>query len=639
MAEKLNLSELQRTNFITLIKHFTSTFPREALRKRFEAIDFAYHMELKQKVKQESETKRAKDTEDSDRFTQYDLPIVRKQIQSELPFLENIFLSDDPIFAVERSELGEAEDTIIKGINTKIKEDAQVAGWQFELSSFILSGVKYNLSAVEVTWDMKKIVQKRRTSEGTELTTANVEWQGNRIRAIDNYNMIFDTSVKPWDVAEKGEFAGEIERYSHTRLAELVGTLIQLQKESDVEMYLNYEEEMWGLTCHKAGATEFSYYQPDFLPTSEDSIGVDWSSTFNQAVGLDVESKKGQTGTYYDVLKMYVKFIPYAMGVKISENEEDNFLPQIWEFRVIGGEHILSAIPVTNSHGMLPTTICTPDLDNLGLLGKSSVGCTVDMQKLSAELVARRIAGIDRSIGDRAIIDSQYFDEDAFDKRIPDAKISTNSKFKNSRKSITDIYKDIPYRDSTGELLSRDIPFIMGMAEQTNLSNASRHGQFQKGNKTPDEVRQTLANSEAPLLRRALQLELQAFYRIKFMLQYNYIDYGDIQDFGDGTEQVRFDPQTLLSTSLRFRLAGGLDPLSIAMRQGELSQLFEMAMTIPIISQRYDLTKIFEDVFYASGLKLDKYRIPLEQLEQEAAAGATPSQQAGSSTPNQAPGT
>ena len=634
MADKLKLTEQQLENFIKLIRHYSTNFPREALRKRFEHVDKAYHMELQKDIKEESASTRSKDTEDSDRFTQFDLPIVRKQVQSELPFLENIFLSDDPIFAVERSELGEAEEGIITAINTKIKEDSQVAGWQMALSQFILSGVKYNLTAIEIDWGMKKIMQKRRTAEGTDLAEATVEWQGNRLTALDNYNLIFDTSVKPWEVAEKGEFAGVIERMSHTRLAELVGTLIQRQKGEDVETYVNYPEEMWRMTCNNAKESDLQYFQPDFITDDEGaSSGLDWNKDFNQAVGLDEESKKGQTGTYYDVLRIYVKFIPYAMGIKISDKEEDNFLPQTWLFRVVGGEHVLSVTPVTNSHGLIPVSIATPDLDNLGLQGKSSVSCTVAMQKLSSELLARRVAGIDRSIGDRAIYDSQFFDSNAFDKRIPDDKISVNSKFKASGKSLSDIYKDIPYRDSTAQLLSQDIPFVMDMAEQTNLSNASRHGQFQKGNKTPDEVRQTLSNSEAPLLRRALQLELQAFYYIKFMLQYNYIDYGDIQDYGEGENSIRFDPQTLLSTSLRFRLAGGLDPLSIAMRQGELSQLFEMAMTIPIISQRYDLTKIFEDVFYASGLKLDKYRIPMEQQQQEATAGNPPPSQGGQPPP------
>ena len=179
-----------------------------------------------------------------------------------------------------------------------------------------------------------------------------------------------------------------------------------------------------------------------------------------------------------------------------------------------------------------------------------------------------------------------------------------------------------------------ELPFIMELAASTNLSNASRYGSFQKGNKTPDEVRQTMANSEAPLLRRALQLELQAFYYVKIMLQHNYVDYAQLESIAqpDGTV-IEFDPHTLLSAVIKFKLAGGLDPLAVAMRQGELAAVFEMAQTIPIINQRYDLFKLFEDTFYARGLELAKYAVSPEQQAAEASAG-NPEQQPAPAAPD-----
>lgn len=622
MTDKLILTEVQLENFKKLINHYAATFPRSDLRKRMETIDRAYNMELRREVKEEAQVAKADDVEHSDRFENIDLPIVRKQVSSEIPFMENIFLSDDPIFAVEKTELTGEDESAVIGINTKIKEDSQVAGWRFELTKFLLCAVKYNLAAAEISWDIKKIRKRRRSANSTDLEKASVEWQGNKITGLDPYNIFFDTSVAPWDVASKGEFAGYVERLSHTRLAETLASLIELQGTSSVPIYLNYPEEMWSKTVGTSNAGDLTFYQPDFLTQQDLQVGTDWQKEFMLAAGIEPSrSGKGVTGTYYDVSTFYIKFIPYAMGLKVSGDEADNFVPQIWKITVVGGEHILAVIPVDNSHSLLPIVVTSPDIDNLGLQAKSSIGCIVGMQKLACEFMARRVAGIDRGIGDRAVVDPEYFAADAFSKRIPDQKIFVNSKFSRSNKSLAEVYRDIPYRDNTASLLQLEIPFLLNLSEETNLSNATRNGQFQKGNKTPDEVRQTLANSEAPLLRRAQQLELQAFYRIKFMLQYNYVDYAQLQEYGTGENKVRFDPQTLLSTALKFRLAGGLDPLSIAMRQGQLSQIFEMGMTVPIINQRYDLLKIFEDTYYATGLQLDRYRVPLDRQAAEAGAG------------------
>lgn len=631
----LKLTDTHKQNLLNLVKYFANSYPRDSINSRLEQIDKAYNMETYQEVKADARVNKKEDAEFSDRFTEVDVPLVRKQVQSEIPFMENIFLTDNPIFSVDKSKLSGEMELAASGINSKISQDSQIARWELEISDFLLKCAKYNLGALEVSWKSKSFFRKRFSASSTNLQTTTVEWQGNAIKSIDPYNIFFDTNVNPWELASKGEFVGYVEKVSHTLLAEQVSELILLNKSGETQMFLDYSPELWTKSS-AVSPNDFPFKSPEIIPANV-AQPAGWA-TFSSEAGLQVDSKStdkyGKSGTYYERMTVYVRFIPISVGLTVSEKEEDNFTPQIWKLIFIGGQHLLAAIPANNSHNLLPIALARPDYDNLGIQGKSSIECVVSMQKLAGEFMQRRIASIDRNIGDMAIIDGRYIDREVFEKRIPDRKVFTNSKFASSNKSINDIYRPIGFNDATGNLLHVELPFIMELAASTNLSNASRYGSFQKGNKTPDEVRQTMANSEAPLLRRALQLELQAFYYVKIMLQHNYVDYAQLESIAqpDGTV-IEFDPHTLLSAVIKFKLAGGLDPLAVAMRQGELAAVFEMAQTIPIINQRYDLFKLFEDTFYARGLELAKYAVSPEQQAAEASAG-NPEQQPAPAAPD-----
>lgn len=638
---KLNLDEKQKATMLELVSYFARTFPRTEVIDKLKEVDKAYHMELHKEVQEESTRDKRENIEYSKRFTATDTPIVRKQVQAEVPFMENIFLSDDPIFSIAKIDIEAEDEASVTALNMKLKTDAQVGNWQLELARTILNGVKYNICAAEVHWHTKVVKRKARTMEsGAALTNKSVEWSGNKIKAIDPYNLLFDISVPPHEVPESGEFLMYIEAYSQTRLANLIETLRQYETANPSEpVYLDVSEELWKTNCTENSTQDTKdnlwYEIPEITENpKQGDKPLNWLQHAGiQEVTEGSKNKVGLPGTTYIVTKAYLRVIPTSLGIKLAKDGEDgsDMLPQVWAVYIVGGTHVLAVVPETNSHGLIPVGIGTPDIDTLGIQGKHSVGCTVAIQKLIGEFLERRIASIDRTISDRAIIDTRYLDKEQFKLRVPDAKYAPNSSFKNSGKSISELYFRIPFEDATSELVSREIPFFSSLAEEANLSNASRYGQFQKGNKTPDEVRQTLANSEAPLLRRAQQLELQIFRIIKLIIQSNLLDFAEPEELQVGAQKVRFDPETLLTKSLKFRIAGGLDPLSIAMRQGVLQEIFSFAQTAPIVNQRYDLFKIFEDLYYAKGLDLERYRIPLEQ--QAAESNAT-SGQAGNVPPD-----
>lgn len=624
------IAESEQSAILELVRYFARTFPRTEMIDKYKEVDKAYHMEVHKEISAESGEMKNKDIETAGRFTHIDTPIVRKQVQSEVPFMENIFLSDDPIFTIAKSDLDADSEGTVLGLNSKLKVDSQVGNWQLELSRAILNGIKYNICAAEVFWDTKVVKRKARTMEsGAALTNKSVEWTGNKIRALDPYNLLFDTSVLPHEVPEDGEFLINIEAYSQTRLAKLIESIKQYQEANPSEVvYLDVSKGLWESRCteHSSQSTQDNLWFeiPDITDNpNQGEKPLNWLQHAGyQDVGK-VEEKVGLPGTSYVVTKAYLRVIPASLGISIAKDGEagSDMMPQVWAVYIVGENHILAVIPETNSHGLIPVGLGTPDIDTLGIQGRHSVGCTVSLQKLVGEFLERRIASIDRNISDRAIVDGRYLDINKFKQRVPDAKFTPNSAFARSNKSVAELYYQIPFRDSTTDLLTREIPFISNLAEEANLSNASRYGQFQKGNKTPDEVRQTLANSEAPLLRRAQQFELQIFRIIKLIIQSNLLDFAEPEEMDVGGETVRFDPETLLTKSLKFRLSGGLDPLSVAMRQGVLQEIFSFAQTAPVINSRYDLMKIFEDMYYAKGLDLNRYRITLEQQAAETNAG------------------
>lgn len=595
----LNLQEESKEALKKLVSHFGRRFERDQFVEPLEEIDRYYHMESHETMNRKD---KKEDEEYSERYEKTDLPIVREQVKSETPFYERIFLDELPIFSVARNKIRKELKAAAAGINAKIETDQTVCDWKLNLSRFLHDCAKYNLGAVSCIWDAKTYTSFKENGQA-ELATTEVQWTGNRIKYINPYNLIFDQTVDPSEVAEFGEYAGYIEFISQ-------GNLYQeyLKKQGNENAFINGSTELWESSTSYQVEANLDYKIPDItkrLKKKDDE--TDWVEHSGVPI-KEIDFKDlGNPNRHYHVTRLYCRIIPAQLNINGSTKEADEKV-QIWEIIIVNGSHLFYAAPVNNAHNLLPILLCQPEQDTLGIQGKSGTQCVTNIQHLSQQLMEKRLAALDRSVNDRGIFDGGIINKEQFKKRIPDGKIEARLK---GNKTLRDAYLPLDFRDNTVNI-NAEIQGLQQISMRANLSNQSRTGQFVKGNKTPDEFRQTTANAEAPLLSKASQINEQVMEKLKKIIKFNLLQYGQPEELYSVVQEgaATFDPRTLLETSIEFKLAGGLSPLATAMNSGELDMLFNIAQTNPMIAQMYDIFGIFEDAFYSKGIDLEKYRMP-----------------------------
>ena len=100
--------------------------------------------------------------------------------------------------------------------------------WVREFLLFFIDGFKYNLSAIEVSWEKTTTAAVETDvayKGGREGKPVDVIWEGNVVKRWDPYNIYFDTRCLPFDIPTKGEFAGKTELMTRTALKTFINGL------------------------------------------------------------------------------------------------------------------------------------------------------------------------------------------------------------------------------------------------------------------------------------------------------------------------------------------------------------------------------------------------------------------------------
>lgn len=604
------------TNLLELSKYYGKVFPRLDYRTKCEAIDEAYHMEMHRGVKEQVEQEEATTEDGFGRtYTDTDLPIVRAQAVAEIPFHVDLFTSEFPIFSVDKSKLPSAATPLATAINNKLGKDQTKYRWELEINKFLKSAIKYNLAALECSWDTTNVpVRKREQEAAASLKTSKETYSGIKLKCPNTYNIFWDTAVDPSEVYSKGEFAGYTEPMTRVALWELKRHLENLKEvDTDSVIYINGGDELWKSQSTNCG--DFGYHIPDLGKSGMETRQQDWMAEVG-GINTPGHSDVKFPGKVYNVSTLYLRVIPSDVDTFLEPKD----VPTILKLHLVNGEHVLAIERINHPLGYIPMFFTTPELDCMGSQGKSGLECTVNLQKLATEFMTKRLDSIEEGIDGTLILDTRYLDIS----QLQSKKIAVpKSNFGASQKALRDLAYRLEHRDVTTNILAQDIPFVMSLAERTNLTNNTIQGQFQKGNKTPDEFRQTLANAEAPQLERAGQIEVQVFSPLKAFIKWfliTKVEDAPVEINGEMTSQ---DLTQLTDDTFDFKLAGGLDPLTIAMKQGALAELFQLAQTNPLLSQRYDIVGLFNDLYYARGLDISKYAVPIPQQDAEGTAGGS----------------
>lgn len=130
---------------------------------------------------------------------------------------------------------------------------------------------------------------------------------------------------------------------------------------------------------------------------------------------------------------------------------------------------------------------------------------------------------------------------------------------------------------------------IVSFGKELSGLNNPMQGQFQKGNKSVQEWRDTMGGADSRLRLPALAMEFQFFIFLKEILKFNIYQYGeDSVVISQRTgEEMQVQIQQLRQKVLAFQVADGYTPKSKLASTEGLVQVMTMISQSPILQQTY----------------------------------------------------
>lgn len=564
---------------------------------RWEEMDRAYQREA-DSTEEQRKARLANRGGNVNKLQNLTVPMVMESVENSVAFLTNVFLLDYPIYKFGADP--EKEDLALQW-NTLVGEDQIYYGWTGQLNIAFRNGEKYNFAPIEVEWCRSKKFIPKNGKGNNGVVLEEVIYEGNRIKALDPYNMIYDKRVKIYEVHTKGEFAGYIERMSRIALKIFIHNLGNDRLKNDK---LAYESPDW----------DVSYYVPNINPSvlnkenKQDSF--DWMRWAQDKAQGHIEYKN-----MYTVVTLYARIMPSEFSVAAPKDQT----PDIWKLIAVNGVLVWAA-PVPNAHDILPVIIVQPFVDNLDNQTKSSAENQLPFQEMVSALWNAKLQSARRRVTDRMLYNPLLVEPDHINSPNPSAKIPVRPTAY-GRKLEEAIYQ-IPFEDGNSQYFVQEANSIAEWGMRANGQNRVSVGQFQKGNKLQSEFDTVMENSGSRERTKAIMWENYGMHPIKSILKSNYKQFAPAGKKYNRQEQtyVDVDPIALREAVAEFEVGDGLLKIQRLMNTEQMTPLFQTLHTVPGLAQQYETAPMFSYLAKMTGVdKLSKFEKKPEKIQYEQA--------------------
>lgn len=612
-----------------VVMYLTSAIDQYAtgynIRTQMEARDRSYYR-TNDWTSAQLKAKAANASGDASKTQNITVPVVMPQVESQLAYFQETFLTGFPIFGTVAPP---KQEDAIKQMDAVIEDNSTRGGWANELLKCMRDGLKYDLGAVEVVWENRKIFNigtpsVNNLAEGTPLESY---YQGNFIKQLDAYNLLLDSRVSPDKNHEQGEFAGYTELISRIELKKRMEDLNPLGT-------MNFKKafESPGPGTNINSDINAPYYIPQVNPDA--LLPIEGRREFNWLSWANLPNSERQGGinygNSYEYTVLYCRILPSDLSIRTRNSNH----VQIWKFIIVNRKVVIFAERQTNAHNFLPIVCCKPSNDGMAWQSKSFAENAMPIQAISSSLVNSALESQRRKVYDRMLYDPQKVNKKDIDQISSVARIPV----KNSQygKGLADAVYQIPYRDDgVAEIMSLSQQIVQ-MADVVNGSNRVQQGQFQKGNKTRKEFDTVMGAASNRQRMSALGLEFTFYQPIKTIIMSNILQFQPPTTLVSNQTgaSVTVDPQVLREANLRFKLSDGFMPSEKLVSLELMGQLFNAAGALPQIAVEYDLMGMFTYSMQLQGASWlgDFKRTPEQQVAYRGAMGES-AQAAGTRNP------
>lgn len=574
------------------------------IRDQMLSIDKLYMREL-DRTMQDAKAKLANATGDPTKYQNIIVPLVLSSVEAAVTYQTSVFLTGVPLFGV--SSTAANADAALQ-MESIIDEQSIRGGWARELQLLFRDGFKYNFGAVEVDWTRKKIFSPETELEFSPNQAKPVEtyWEGNTLKRLDPYNIIFDARYKPTELSARGEFVGYTELISHVELRQYM---------YELSYKMNSKQAYESGPASVGSSFPYDFYIPKLNPTAlldqKTFASVDWLAWAGLAERRTNISFKN---TYFRTT-FYARIVPADFGIASPAAH----VPQIWKFVIINNQVIIYAERQTNAHNLIPIMFIQPHEDGLGYQTKSLARNAEPFQSVASALVNSAIQARRRAISDRGLYDPTRVDAKQINNESASAKIPVKPAAYG--KPLSEAYYPIPYRDEQSAQAMQDLQVMYRMNEHVTGQNQAQQGQFVKGNKTLFEYQDVMQNAAGRSQAISILLETQFFTPLKELLKLNVLQYQQTAEvFNREVEQViPIDPITLRQATLAFKVSDGLVPASKQMNSEAFQSAVQTIAAVPQLAGAYNLGPMFSYLFKSQRADVAQFEKTQEEIQYEQA--------------------
>lgn len=519
---------------------------RDALADRFDEIDRDLSGFLK--LSEEDRKRRIDNLEGKEpKPTAIKPQFALTQLNRGVTFLLSVFSPEGGMYEA----IAQGDDQKIANALTELmNQDSQHAAHFRHKAVFFLTSLKYNLGALHVEWAQEFGPRVTGTAAGgVEIQDADPNtplWEGNRLRAVDMYNCLWDPTVYPVDIYSKGEFCGEVEVHSPFRIQRMA----EAGEIFNVNRYINATSPRQppqgeSLTYYRA-PPEIRTGVGSTLYNSDGSLN--WMSILSAGT---IQSDEVAAGVEF--VNVYIRLLPKEFGL-VSSRTKDRDRLEIWRLTIANGQHLTAAEHINNIHSWIPYVFAVPQEDNLGLESKSIGENLIPLQDFAVFLLNSHVKSTRKNLYDLIVYDPQIVDlsdiGDDVAARIP-AKSFAGGK---------DIAKSIWKPDLRVDT-SRNMDDIERTIELMEYFFATRTVQQVAGleRATQYQAAAVVQGSHRDLWRYAKVVDDQAMQPSRQMQYSNVIQFGDvIEVIGPDGQRIEVSPGQIANTNIQFAIGEGL---------------------------------------------------------------------------------
>jgi hypothetical protein len=616
-TQAFNISKVSQESLIQFHRTAPTLMEKQwNIRESMRLIDVAYIREADM-TKEQAQLQLANIVGDANKIQNITVPIIKPQVRAAVAYQAAVFLTDYPLFGVVSAP---QFISAAKQMQAVIEENSVRGSWVREFLLFFQDGFKYNLSAIEICWDKVTTAALETDPTAPGGKGANIRqiiWEGNKVRRWDPYNTYFDTRVDPYDIPEKGEYAGRTELMSRTALKAFIAKL-------DNKIIENIPAAFESPSVlNPLGAAQFgcSYYLPLINGKALLDPALLGMNDWDTWMGLATSPKNAGHIKYrgiYEVSTEYVRIIPSDHGMRVPAPNT----PQVWKLIIINHSVIIYAERQTNAHEKIPVFFGCPSEDGLVYQTKSLAQDALPFQQVTSALMNSVLAGRRRAVTDRVLYDPSRIAEGHMNNPNPSAKIPVRPSAYG--KPVGESVYQFPFRDDQAGIAMQEIQSLAQFANVLQGQNQARQGQFVKGNKTDGQWESTMSNATSQDQITALLYEAQVFTPLKEVLKLNMLQYqGPTSIYSPSNKQVvDVDPVALRQAIINFKITDGLLPADKVIKSDTMKVALQAIASSQTLAAGYNVAQLFSYLIRTENVDFTPFEKSPQQQAYEQAMGA-----------------